>query len=113
MPELCPENGVCRGTRAELGGFWYMPIYEYCCDNCLHRFELKRSFHDNSTVTCPKCSSGVRQVFSPSPVIFKGSGFYVTDVKRAKEKPAVSESEDKKPAKEAVKEPEKPKKSGD
>lgn len=76
-----------------------MPIYEYCCDNCLHRFELKRSFNDTSTVTCPRCSSGVRQVFSPAPVIFKGSGFYVTDVKKAGEKPPASETSGKPPEK--------------
>lgn len=79
-----------------------MPVYEFCCDNCLHRFELKRSFHDNSAVTCPRCSGGVRQVYSPSPVIFKGSGFYITDVKRAGEKDVTADSGEKKPAKEPV-----------
>jgi putative FmdB family regulatory protein len=80
-----------------------MPIYEYCCDSCLHRFELKRSFSDNSTVTCPRCSSSVRQVYSPAPIIFKGSGFYVTDVKRANEKPETPPSKDRStPKKETV-----------
>jgi putative FmdB family regulatory protein len=79
-----------------------MPVYEYCCDNCLHRFELKRGFHDNSAVTCPRCSGGVRQIYSPSPVIFKGSGFYVTDVKRPQDKAVTSESGEKKPVKEPV-----------
>ena len=60
-----------------------MPVYEYCCDGCMHRFELRRSFSDESEVTCPRCSGGVRQVYSPAPIIFKGSGFYITDVKRA------------------------------
>jgi len=96
-----------------------MPIYEYCCDNCLHRFEMKRSFSENSNVTCPKCSSGVRQVISPSPVIFKGSGFYVTDVKRASDKKVPAESEGgtageaKKPATETAIKPAETKKAED
>ena len=79
-----------------------MPVYEYCCDSCMHRFELKRSFSDNSAVTCPKCSNGVRQIFSPAPIIFKGSGFYVTDVKRANEKPDIPPAQEKSKPKETA-----------
>jgi putative FmdB family regulatory protein len=56
-----------------------MPVYEYECENCSHRFELKRSFSDSSTTDCPKCGGNTRLIFSAVPVIFKGSGFYVTD----------------------------------
>ena len=56
-----------------------MPIYEYECNCCPSRFELKRSFDDDSPVSCPQCEGGARRVFSAVPVIFKGSGFYVTD----------------------------------
>jgi len=56
-----------------------MPIYEYQCELCSCQFELKRSFNDNSAVTCPQCNAIARRVFSPVPIIFKGSGFYVTD----------------------------------
>jgi putative FmdB family regulatory protein len=79
-----------------------MPIYEYCCDSCMHRFELKRSFNDNSAVSCPKCSSDVRQIFSPAPIIFKGSGFYVTDVKRAGDNTHTPPTKDKEPPKETA-----------
>jgi putative FmdB family regulatory protein len=79
-----------------------MPIYEYCCNSCMHRFELKRSFSDDSAVSCPKCSGDVRQIFSPAPIIFKGSGFYVTDVKRAGDNSHVPPAKDKEPAKEPV-----------
>ena len=58
-----------------------MPIYEYQCENCSCRFELKRSFNDSSVVTCPQCRSNTRRIFSPAPIIFKGPGFYVTDNK--------------------------------
>jgi len=56
-----------------------LPIYEYECTCCPSRFELKRSFTDDSPVSCPQCGGKVRRIFSPLPIIFKGSGFYVTD----------------------------------
>ncbi|MFA5309310.1 MAG: FmdB family zinc ribbon protein [Dehalococcoidales bacterium] len=56
-----------------------MPIYEYECNHCGHRFDLRQGFHDKPQADCPKCSKKSRRVFLPSPIIFKGSGFYVTD----------------------------------
>ncbi len=56
-----------------------MPIYEYECPSCSCKFEKKRSFTDESPVLCPTCKCEARKVFSPVPIIFKGSGFYVTD----------------------------------
>ena len=56
-----------------------MPIYEYKCDSCSYRFEKKQGFHDEPAATCPKCQEMARRVFHPTPIIFKGSGFYVTD----------------------------------
>ncbi|MFC2060699.1 FmdB family zinc ribbon protein [Chloroflexota bacterium] len=56
-----------------------MPTYEYECDCCSLRFERKQSFSDNSIVSCPQCGSNPRRLFSRVPVIFKGSGFYITD----------------------------------
>ncbi len=58
-----------------------MPIYEYECGSCQHRFELKQSFNDKPQAACPKCKKKARRVFHPAPIIFKGSGFYVTDHK--------------------------------
>ena len=62
-----------------------MPIYEYECRSCSLRFELKRRFGDNSEARCPQCQSKARRIFSSVPILFKGSGFYVTD-KAAEEK---------------------------
>ena len=56
-----------------------MPIYEYECPECSHRFEKRQSFHDEPKADCPECSKPARRVFHPAPIIFKGSGFYVTD----------------------------------
>ena len=56
-----------------------MPIYKYLCPKCNLQFELKQSFTDESIVACPRCQNGAQRLFSPVPIIFKGSGFYVTD----------------------------------
>src|SRR5512136_2962251 len=57
-----------------------MPIYEYECKSCHHRFEKKQGFHDEPKADCPKCNGKkTRRIIHPAPVIFKGSGFYVTD----------------------------------
>jgi len=56
-----------------------MPIYEYECTKCSHRFEMRKGFRDNGGAPCPQCQSEARRLFSPVPIIFKGSGFYVTD----------------------------------
>jgi putative FmdB family regulatory protein len=58
-----------------------LPTYDYECPKCLDRFEQRRSFSDESKVKCPKCQREARRLFSPVPIIFKGSGFYVTDHK--------------------------------
>lgn len=59
-----------------------MPYYEYECDACHASFALEQSLeHHEAPETCPKCGKKrtVHRVFTASPVIFKGSGFYCTD----------------------------------
>jgi putative FmdB family regulatory protein len=56
-----------------------MPIHEYECDVCGMRFSLRRSFGAPQPTTCPDGHQGVHRVFAPPTIIFKGSGFYVTD----------------------------------
>jgi len=57
-----------------------MPTYEYRCPKCNLKFEAKRSFSDNnSPVFCTRCGTEAKRLFSAVPVIFKGSGFYITD----------------------------------
>jgi putative FmdB family regulatory protein len=56
-----------------------MPIYEYECGRCGHRFEVKQGFKDKPQAKCPECKEPARRVFQATPIIFKGSGFYVTD----------------------------------
>jgi len=57
-----------------------MPTYEYECKKCGHNFEVFQSMSDEPLKTCVKCGGEVRRlIFGGAGVIFKGSGFYVTD----------------------------------
>ena len=58
-----------------------MPTYEYKCTQCENQFDLWQSVGE-APPACPQCESSTKKVFRPVSVIFKGSGFYVTD-KRA------------------------------
>ncbi len=57
-----------------------MPVYRFFCPVCEAYFEKRLSFQsDQRAVVCPNGHKGVRRVFTPPTIIFKGSGFYVTD----------------------------------
>ncbi len=56
-----------------------MPLYEYQCKKCHHRFEKIQKFSDPHAKKCPECGGPVEQVISAPAVQFKGSGWYVTD----------------------------------
>lgn len=56
-----------------------MPLYEYQCKKCHHRFERIQKFSDPHVKKCPECGGPVEQVISAPAVQFKGSGWYVTD----------------------------------
>jgi putative FmdB family regulatory protein len=69
-----------------------MPLYEYECKKCGHRFERIQKFSDPHVKKCPKCGGAVEQVLSAPAVQFKGSGWYVTDYAKKSGAPASSES---------------------
>jgi putative FmdB family regulatory protein len=56
-----------------------MPLYEYECKKCGHRFERIQKFSDPMVKKCPDCGGKVEQMISAPAVQFKGSGWYVTD----------------------------------
>jgi putative FmdB family regulatory protein len=56
-----------------------MPLYEYECKKCGHRFERIQRFSDPPVKKCPECGGKVEQLLSAPAVQFKGSGWYVTD----------------------------------
>lgn len=60
-----------------------MPLYEYRCLQCDHRFEVIQKFSDPELAVCPQCGSAVERLLSPPAIQFKGSGWYVTDYGRS------------------------------
>jgi putative FmdB family regulatory protein len=58
-----------------------MPVYEYECEQCGVRFERLQRMAEAPLTECPECGGHVHRVMQPVGVIFKGSGFYVTDNK--------------------------------
>jgi putative FmdB family regulatory protein len=60
-----------------------MPTYEYQCTDCEHRFEIWQSVGE-AAPQCPECGAEVRKIFHPVRVIYKGSGFYITDSRAEK-----------------------------
>ena len=60
-----------------------MPIYEYECEFCSHRFQLLQKFSDPAPSVCPNCGKegGIKKLISQTSFELKGSGWYVTDYK--------------------------------
>jgi putative FmdB family regulatory protein len=79
-----------------------MPLYEYQCKKCGHRFEKIQKFSDKLVKKCPECGGPVEQTISAPAVQFKGSGWYVTDY--AKKSTASSSDSGNKDSKETKKE---------
>jgi putative FmdB family regulatory protein len=59
-----------------------MPLYEYQCEACGHRFETIQKFSDPPLDRCPKCGGAVHKLQSAPAFQFKGSGWYITDYAR-------------------------------
>ena len=83
-----------------------MPTYDYQCDACGHKFELFQSMKDEPATKCPECKKKKlrRLIGAGAGIIFKGSGFYITDYrsdgykKRAEADKAASSGSSDKPA---------------
>ena len=57
-----------------------MPTYEYRCRTCAHEFEEFQSIADPALTKCPKCGGLIERLISGGGgLLFKGSGFYITD----------------------------------
>lgn len=68
-----------------------MPIYEYRCQECDIVFE-KLHIGGDSSAACPSCGKQAKRLISPAGIIFKGSGFYITDSRKENQKSSDSES---------------------
>lgn len=89
-----------------------MPLYDYACTRCGRTHEVRHGFDETYDAPCASCGAPVRRVFNAAPVLFKGSGFYVTDSRglgsgskpekteksETSEKPAAAEKSEKKPS---------------
>ena len=79
-----------------------MPTYDYRCTDCGHRFEAFQAMSADPLTECPLCGKSVERLISGGAgLIFKGSGFYITDYKNKKnsgntEKPKKDEKKKKK-----------------
>ena len=94
-----------------------MPLYDYQCRSCNHLFEVRQSFAEAGSASCPVCGSDSQRVFHSVPILFKGSGFYSTDHRKGaasfnsngKEEKSEEKSESKSEAKSESKATDKPK----
>ena len=86
-----------------------MPTYEYACTKCHHELEVFQSMSDAPLKKCPACKRAAlrRKIGGGAGLIFKGTGFYITDYKKSSggkgDEPAVAKTVDKKPAAVAAK----------
>jgi len=71
-----------------------MPLREYQCKKCKHRFEKIQKFSDKPLTKCPECGGKLEELLSAPAVQFKGSGWYVTDYAKKGAAPASSSSSD-------------------
>jgi putative FmdB family regulatory protein len=59
-----------------------MPLYDYKCRNCSKVTEVRHGFRESHLGACPSCGGELARVFNPAGIVFKGSGFYVTDSRK-------------------------------
>jgi putative FmdB family regulatory protein len=72
-----------------------MPLYDYKCTQCGKTTEIRHGFDDTHTESCPSCGGKLARVFNPAPIVFKGSGFYVTDSRKSTSSSSSTASETK------------------
>jgi putative FmdB family regulatory protein len=86
-----------------------VPLYEYQCKKCKHRFEKIQKFSDSPIKKCPECGGAVEKLLHAPAVQFKGTGWYVTDYagKQPAAESAADKASDKKEEKPAAKDKDK------
>ena len=60
-----------------------MPTYAYRCTACTHRFDAFQRMTDDPLTECPTCGGSVKRLIQNVPIVFKGSGWYVTDSRKS------------------------------
>ena len=82
-----------------------MPLYEYECESCSHRFERIQKFSDPPVETCPSCGGPVRKLLSSPAIQFKGSGWYITDYAKKGSSESSKGTSDSKPKSDSADKP--------
>jgi putative FmdB family regulatory protein len=62
-----------------------LPLYDYRCRACSTVTEVRHGFREAHQGACPACGGELARVFTPAGIVFKGSGFYLTDSRKAAE----------------------------
>jgi putative FmdB family regulatory protein len=77
-----------------------VPLYDYQCRSCGKVTEVRHGFDETYTEKCAQCGGPMARKFSAAPIVFKGSGFYVTDSRKGESTTSTSSSSgsDSKPA---------------
>jgi putative FmdB family regulatory protein len=68
-----------------------VPTYAYRCPNG-HQYELREGFDAPSRQDCVTCGAPAKRVLFPPPIVFKGSGFYITDSRKGSSATVTSDS---------------------
>jgi putative FmdB family regulatory protein len=59
-----------------------VPTYDYKCTSCENQYEKREGFDAPPRQACPRCGAVAKRVLHPPPIVFKGSGFYITDSRK-------------------------------
>ena len=76
-----------------------MPLYDYKCSKCSYIFEVQQKISEEPLKHCPKCKGYIKRIISPAGIIFKGSGFHVTDYGKKQKTEDQKQKTEKKPEK--------------
>jgi putative FmdB family regulatory protein len=69
-----------------------LPIYEYECTSCGAVTDIRHGFKETTSEVCPTCGGSLKRLFKPAGIVFKGSGFYITDSRKPGDKASKSDS---------------------
>ncbi len=70
-----------------------MPLYDYQCRKCNEVTEVRHGFKESFEGVCPSCGGEMARVFNPAGIVFKGSGFYITDSRKGGESGSSAKSD--------------------
>ena len=80
------RDGILAGAPLGRSAFavleYRLPIYEYQCETCGTVTDIKHGFKETTCEACPQCGGALKRLFNPAGIVFKGSGFYVTDSRK-------------------------------